>query len=51
MGSRRAQKTDKSMIQNLYWKQDIPVTKNKNRINRSNDFCSGSYFCTCTGAA
>ena len=30
---------------------DIPVTKNKNRINRSNDFCSGSCFCTCAGTA
>ena len=29
----------------------IPVTKNKNRINRSNDFCSGSCFCTCAGTA
>ena len=29
----------------------IPVTENKNRIDGGHNFCIGSYFCTCTGAA
>ena len=29
----------------------IPVTENQNRIDSGNDFCRGSYFCTCAGTA
>lgn len=52
MGSRRKQKTEnrKKHDPESVLETGIPVTKNKNRIDGGHNFCTGSYFCTCTGA-
>ena len=51
MGSRREQRTEKSMIQNLYWKQVFQSPKTKIGLIVVIIFCCGSYLCTCTGTA